>query len=490
MFQHNDNKSSRIIVIPSINHATSDISLENDLGSIEVEVSEGNSYFLIPDRVHMAYEDTVFNFPFLLNKDGTSWQEANEYFFHRAVDIRNIGKETSMLRRDASRLLDYKLFCEENNIDYLDFTGRRASHRPTYKYFRYLIDYSGLSADNINQRTSVVYKFYKYLSGQAAYNIDITRVDTVKSANIYLTSARGHSFTKSVDKRSQTKKSSKLRSPVRVGYVRDGGEDLRPLSNKQFTQFMDVLQSDVFSVDERLICHIALFTGARKQSIFTLRMKHLELFKEEFLLPDGTYAIHAGFGSDIDTKYDKKQTLYFPKHLADRLIVYSNSAVARARRAKFRQNLFETRGGDETMPDEDIYVFLSDRGNCFYMAQSDFRFNNTKSRPIGQRTNSLKRKLIRYLPDDFPQDFSFHWLRATFAYLYYQHLLKLKDKGLLQLGEEVTRVQMRMHHSNRSTTENYLKLFLGINDVLKAQELYEEKIFSSYSSKLGDSSDG
>ena len=84
------------------------------------------------------------------------------------------------------------------------------------------------------------------------------------------------------------------------------------------------------------------------------------------------------------------------------------------------------------------------------------------------------------MPDDFPNDFTFHWLRATFAYKYYQYLMSLVEKGIIKNDEVIARVQARMHHSKRETTENYLKLFLNINDRIKIQEMYENQLFAEY----------
>ena len=99
-------------------------------------------------------------------------------------------------------------------------------------------------------------------------------------------------------------------------------------------------------------------------------------------------------------------------------------------------------------------------------------------------TETIKRKLIKYASKEFPLGFTYHWLRATFAFQLYQHLLPLLASGRLQYGEEVSLVQRRLYHSNRETTENYLKLFRLHSDKLAAQELYEDEIFG-----FGDYSD-
>lgn len=481
-----ETKEQRIIIIPSVGNATADISSNPQKSGIlrVIEKTDpitkiDDSYYIIPEPIYNSRgEDYVYNFPFLLNQDGSSWEEANDYLFQKSIDNNHLGKDTAPLRRVASQLLDYKIFCDANKIDYLDLSARRPSGRPLQRYFVELVENSGLQPDNINTRTGIVYSFYKHLSKQDDYNIDIDRVDTTRSVKIMMEGRKG-GFTKTVQKRSMTLRTSKEVNPVNIGYVRDEGEDLRPLSNKEFDSFVELLHNGKFDVDERLMCRIALFTGARKQTILTMRMKHLELFTGDYLLPDGTYALHAGNSSDIDSKFNKKQTLYFPKGLAEQIVVYANSKSVKKRREKFRQNLHKLKSED-AISDDDIYLFLSNQGNCHYMARNDYRHAKTKSKATGQRTDSLCKKLLKYLPDDFPQDFTFHWLRATFGHKYYQYLMSLVEKDIIKNGEVITRVQARMHHSKRETTENYLKLFLNINDRIKIQEMYENQLFAEY----------
>lgn len=50
-------------------------------------------------------------------------------------------------------------------------------------------------------------------------------------------------------------------------------------------------------------------------------------------------------------------------------------------------------------------------------------------------------------------------------------------QGSLQPGEEISFIQMRLHHADRETTENYLKLFSMHSEKLAAQESYEKQLF-------------
>ncbi|MGP5490435.1 site-specific integrase, partial [Pseudomonas helleri] len=354
------------------------------------------------------------------------------------------------------KLLDYLLFCEDNNLDWLDFSGARPSLRPTYKYFHHLISAGSRSNAVINQYTADVYHFYKYVS-ERWYDLDLSRVDTIKHVRFIVQSSKGARYIEA-EKRSQTRRTPAI-STVQIGFVREDGEDLRPLSNLELGTFLGTIKNEKeWSTVERLILLASLMTGARKQTILTICLKHLRAFQEERLLPEGAYILHAGPGTGIDTKNDKAQTLYFPKQLAEELITLSNSPLMKKRRGKLRAQL-EINSLDLPMDEEDMYLFLSDQGNCYYMAKSDPRYSVVKSPQTGQVTETIKRKLLQKASSEFPKDFTYHWLRATYAYQLYQRLQVLVKEGLMQLGEDVVFIQKRMHHESRETTENYLKLF-------------------------------
>ena len=263
-----------------------------------------------------------------------------------------------------------------------------------------------------------------------------------------------------------------------IGFVREDGEDLRPLSNLELGAFMNTVKNEKeWSTVERLILLTALMTGARKQTVLTIRLRHLKTFQENRLLPEGAYKLHAGPGTGIDTKYDKPQVLYFPKQLAEELITLAGSSMMKKRREKFRAQL-ETNNLGRLMDEDDMYLFLSDQGNCYYMAASDSRYSIVKSPQTGQVTETIKRKLLKKAFSPFPKDFSFHWLRATFAYQLYQRLQPLVKEGVLSPGEDIDFIQKRMHHESRATTENYLKLFKMTHEKVIAQEAWESKLFN------------
>lgn len=422
----------------------------------------------------------IYNLPFLFHKEGEPWHEANSYLLSLIENKTLSNRPTDDLRRRASKLLDYLIYCESEGLNWLDFSGRRPVLRPTYKYFAHLINHSGRSSAVVNQYTGVVFDFYRFVCANW-HDIDLQRVDTVKEVKFLIKNAYGAARVITAEKRSQTKSTVPGRL-VSIGYVREDNEDLRPLSNVELAEFLKVIEGEEWSALERLILLTALMTGARKQTVLTMRLKHLKGFISERLQADGTYLLHAGPGTGMDTKKDRSQRLHVPKQLAEELRVLGDSPMMRQRRDKFRAAL-SLYYPNIQIKDEDMYVFLSDQGGCYYMAKDDPRYPIVKSRPIGQVTDTIKRKILQKTSDKYPHDFSYHWLRATFGFQLYQRLQALIVVGLMRPGDDIDFIMERMHHATREMTEHYLQLFKMLPQKTVAQEKFEASLFSgSYSS--------
>lgn len=413
----------------------------------------------------------AYNFPFLFHQDGTPWVEANSYLHHIIQNQHPGDRPTDQARRIAGELLEYLIFCESHEIDWKDFSGKRPSLRPSYKYFQHLKTKSQRSSRVTNQYTGAVYNFYEYVS-RYWHAIDLDRVDTVRKFMVRISTAKGSRIIERL-KRSQTL-ATPLSAAPDIGTVRDDGEDLRPLTNLQLKSLQDSLTKHKWLVQERLIVDTALMTGGRKQTVLTLRARHLSQFTDKNLRRDNTYALKCGPGTGIDTKHNKPLTIYIPKGLASRLLVWVKSPTYLRRKKKF----IEARMAEssESWNSGDVYVYLSEQGNPYYISKDDPAYPFLKTPAKGQVTSTIKRKMVKYLGNELPKDFVFHWLRATFAFQLYQYLQPLVDAGKLSPHEQISIIQVRLAHSDRETTEHYLKLFKSVNANLEAQEDWEDWI--------------
>lgn len=467
----------RLVLMPRVRNVFAELHFSTvPRGGVETELAccpETIRMYQVNELGAHGVSGDLFNFPYLFHKDGRPWIEANSYLLSLIKNKVFSNRPSDDIRRRASKLLDYLIFCEERELDWLDFSGKRPVLRPTYKYFSHLLSSARRSKAVVNQYTGVVYNFYKFVSS-SWHSIDMDRVDTTKQTAFLVSGVHGTKLVSAV-KRSQTKPIAP-KSSVPIGFVREDGEDLRPLANVELASLLNILKDKKWSPMERLLMLTSLMTGARKQTVLTIRIKHLKNFTEENLQADGTYLLHAGPGTGIDTKNNTKQRLYFPKQLADELRVLSASNLMVKRRVKFNEQM-ERHFPESHMREEDLYLFLSDQGGCYYMAKDDPRYPVVKSRPAGQVVDTVKRKLMCVAGVELPNDFSYHWLRATYAFQLYQLLQPLLATGQILPGEEITFIQHRMHHKRRETTESYLKLFKMHSQKLMAQEMYEEQLF-------------
>lgn len=360
----NPRHEGRLTLIPNLSDAFAILHVsEAPKGSIESGLGGAESYTLYRvDELGTEYDRDLFNFPFLLFANGEPWHEANGYLLSLMRDRAPMNRRTDDVRRRASKLLNYLLFCEDNNLDWLDFSGARPPLRPTYKYFYHLINEGSRSNQVINQYTAAVYHFYKYVT-EHWHDLDMKRVDTIKQVRFIVQGSKGVKVV-DVEKRSQTRRTAPV-SSVPLGFVREDGEDLRPLFNRELGTFLAAIRNEKdWSAVERLILMTALMTGARKQTVLTMRLKHLKGFTENKLQPEGAYKLHAGPGTGIDTKYDKPQVLYVPKQIAEELVTLAKSPMMKKRREKFRVQLEASNPG-LSVAEDDMYLFLSDQGNCY-----------------------------------------------------------------------------------------------------------------------------
>lgn len=471
-------RTQRLEVIPVVEHCSSMFSriMPNELNLGFAAISQ--NFYQIYEYSNSCLEESnsVYQVPYLFELDGSPWIEANLFLFDIAKSSTLNQSPNDKLRRIAWTLLDYKIFCEGLSVELYDFSALRPVNRPTYRYFKSLLDRDDLSGRVLNQKTKVIYDFYNYVFKKGRYQFDIERVDITRSITLLISTKNGF-MAKEAVKRSQTvpQLPAKL---VPIGYVRDEGENLRPLVGDEFNSLITALAGPALQLEQRLIVLLALLTGERKQTILTLRIHHLGQFNESNLGNDGLYRFKVSPSNGADTKLNRPHLLYVPKFLAEMLIRYSQCAAYLSRVAKFE------RVHGSILKNGDMYLFISREGNCYYMAKNDPRYFKVRTRPSGGNTKTITNSLITAACGGLPDNFSFHWLRATFAHQLYETLRPLVALGKLKHGDDISLIQKRLHHCHRETTENYLKLFSTVNERLVAQEKYESSLFGSSLSEI------
>lgn len=229
-----------------------------------------------------------------------------------------------------------------------------------------------------------------------------------------------------------------------------------------------------------LAFHLALGTGGRLQTIFTLRHCH---FDQPAQLKHNRVQILVGGRSLVSTKNNKPMVIEVPARLYERVRTYLRSEryLARLRRAC---HVYES--------ETNQYAFLTRMGRPYYMSHTDPFWAHYLEPPRGNAiTQFIRQQLkpaLKLAGHSFC--FQFHDLRATFGtnllraidqlYGYSAH----HDPNSPDHYRMLMYVRERMGHSSIKTTEGYLNYRADRSMSEQVQDRYEEfldKIISEIS---------
>lgn len=339
-----------------------------------------------------------------------------------------------------------------------------AYERVTYRYHRYLKQLlrknpQPISLGVAKARMGAVINFYKGLTKWnliAESNLDNSPYEN-RVVGIPYSDHLGITHIKEIETTDISFRSP--RKNVDNGFINDGGK-LRPLTEEEQQIVFKALKENG-NRTLQLIFWVAIFTGARKQTICTLRIKDLKNLMGKRLNEQNEVLIKVGEGTDIDVKlqnkYGKNYRLHMPHELAQILIEYTNSPQAIERRKKSFY-------GDN----DDNYLFLNKNGSPYYTStkeQIDRLYSKNEIRislknmgdfPIvnGQAITNFVNRLNQVILSQHPNfiAFRFHDLRATYGMNYVRDSLNAGVKPSLVLNM----LKARMGHSNINTTMIYL----------------------------------
>jgi hypothetical protein len=194
--------------------------------------------------------------------------------------------------------------------------------------------------------------------------------------------------------------------------------------------------------------YVAIFTGAREQTVLTLRCgSFLKAASEHGEWP---FKLPCGPGTGVDTKRNVRGFLVVPRELYEKLHVYAVSEQAVRRRFKSRL------GEDPTN-----YLFLTNRGKPYYNAIDELRidFDQSSPGPRFPRTGQNLREFIakhvipamRKKRPDFK--YKFHDLRATFGMNWVDSNSGGNKQNFMWLRDQLRKL---MWHRQAATTDLYL----------------------------------
>ena len=343
--------------------------------------------------------DTYRDFPVIINGDGSIWKEASLYMLSHIKRV--TPPPSSTLKSIAGCLKDYLVWLEDTETCFLSAEMRRHS-RPTYKYTSYLrllIQSGVIQSSTAKKKLSSVLNFYRWMGKHHIVDCSKLWIDIERNIPVKVTGGR-----KSITSTDLMKSLSRTKQiQNHSNFIMDCGK-LRPLTRSQVISLRQAL-SDSPNTVMQLAFDIALLTGARLETVFTLRLKD---FSEELTNTQYSKKILIGGNSLVKAKNDKEHYLYFPSGIYNRLRDYSISESAMKRR-KISNHRYSSPG--------DQYLFLTKSGKAYYIDEDDVNISQYGDLPKGNSVSQFIRcqldPLLRKNGGAFK--LKFHDLRATFG---------------------------------------------------------------------------
>lgn len=448
----------------------------DDPQATRVELPEGMTYFIKPiqdaeTRKRVDGEPSWmrgrFNlYPLVRDAVGVPWAEANVFILAKLEEAMKLRMSTFSGAADGLRT--FRTFLDEKGIDWTVFPAHKLL-RPTYRFnghLRHAIE-AGKCADTTARRwMSAVVAFYKWCDEEGVFH---PAHEPWKETDrfVEMKDAKGFSFAKKVKTTDVAIKVVKQDDPY-TGYIEDGGK-LKPLNEDQQMWVLEALVTEG-NTEMTLIHLLALFTGARIQTVLTFCVRHAQLEIDDDM--EGELRFPVGPGTGVDTKWDKQMTLHIPVWLYRQLQTYSFSERAIGRRRK-------ARGGDT----EDQYLFLSERGAPLYRSKADVDVFDPDLDVHHEKQGQALRQFItdRVLPFVNSRHagsfhYQFHDLRASYGMNLTDHQQTLVARGEVTSHQAREFVRVRMGHSSAAVTDRYLNYRSNLHLARMAGQGYDERL--------------
>jgi len=430
---------------------------------------------------HNFNKDIFYHFPIVINEDNSPWPDANRYLLSKLTNI--ITPKHRTLESIASDIVNYRRWLLEENIDYL-YTSPRTRARPTYRYCSFLhneIKAGKIKPQTAKRRMSSIQGFYRWLINDGHLFEHPLWVED--NTQIMFNNISGFKQSKTVISTDLTRSFKMTKNSDNYSkHINDGGK-LRPLPIEEQKAIVESLLR-IGNIEMLLAFLIALTTGARLQTVFTLRQQN---FNQPLRNDNYNHKIKVGRGTLVNTKNEKQMVIMIPAWLYRKIKIY-----LQCDRYKKRLHLSKHtyKNNDEQ------YVFLTRYGQPYYMADND-EFSFIYRTP--PRGNSITQFIRQQLKPDIKNnglsfDFRFHDLRASFGMNLLEGKLKFNTHDIAgqhnnpDLFQILMYVRERMGHSLLSTTESYLNYRQHYHLAMHVQSEYE-KYLKKITNAFGEQND-
>lgn len=407
-----------------------------------LSVSPAGSVVCLSDSKRPA----IRSLPMIFWADGSPWNEANHWAHERAtsglVKLKTVQDQMRHLHKFAEWL---EL---EDSPDWRHFPMNRAD-RVLVRWRGYLIDrrdrQGALAPSTATARMNACISFYRHC---VAFGFIGDETPIWKDIPVLVRYHDTAGFERTLS-RVTTEISIKCRSANRTT-VEDG---LLPITGEHMVQLLEFASRHT-SQELQLMLKLGFFTGARLQTICSLKLDNLERAVADPEV-DGLWGIAVGPGSrpHVETKFDVSGTLRIPDALLIELKTYAYS-VRRLKRqlaapAEHKQLLF-----------------ITTRGNPYEKRADGKRSSAINSEMVVLRRSATAAGL------KFMATFHFHQSRATYGTLVMKALLPL---GNVRAALEF--VRSAMFHKEISTTMKYVKFIENSKGKAEVANAYTKVFF-------------
>lgn len=379
--------------------------------------------------------------PHIFFDDGEPWVAANEYALERIQTAR--GNNPKTIVSLMGHLKAYACWLENTDTDWLSFPKKKKD-RCLFRYRGFLIeqrDAGLLSSSTVSTRMNAVIRFYRWAKGTGWIDRKELWGDRVKVI----------SFETSVGfQRTMAVTSTELSIPNRKRMRSVLEDGLLPITLENRRILLSFLHEHQM-VELYLMTLIGCFTGARSETIRTLRVSSIENAFEAEISPSVKY-ISVGPGTRVKTKFDVSGQILFPTQLVNELERYAYSV---------RRLVRQSRAADE----DKSLLFLTVRGNQY----SDTTF--------AKLVSDLRVQMIAAGLSQF-KSFIFHQTRATFG----TQLMTFAINTLKSQADAIAFVRDAMLHKHESTTWKYIN-FIEQEPI---REKLSEEFFNVFTGKTSE----
>ena len=378
------------------------------------------------DWIPVPNQRKIQSLPMIYWADGSPWNEANHWAHERAtggyVKLKTVQDQMRHLHKFAEWLE------QVDSPDWRHFPMNRAD-RVLVRWRGYLIncrDAIGvLAPSTTTARMNACINFYRHCADFGFISQDAPKWKDIPVVIRYHDMA---GF-----KRTLSRVTTDISIKSRVAKRTAVEEGLLPITGTHMLQLLEFASKSA-SLELQQMLKLGFFTGARLQTICSLKLGNLERAVPDPDV-DGLWCVAAGPGSrpHVETKFDVSGTLRIPDALLRDLKAYAYSTRRMKRQARAFREYKEL-------------LFITTRGNPYERREDGKRSSAINSEMVTLRRTALEAGL------KFMADFHFHQTRATYGTLLMKTLLPM---GNLQAALEF--VRNAMFHKEISTTMTYVK---------------------------------